>query len=462
MLTGAIPRLLHITVAAGEATSMRCRHKLRFGTGATPGSARCRGKSMILDSVLALGLLLSTATQLRFGDTPFGPGEMCLAIWLGLLLCLRAGRLAPASNSAFTVVVAFWLILFVAESVGAIVGFATELFFDTTEIVHDVIAYFFLFCLACAMALELNSERRLRRVTWLIVLFSAASLNLQLAHAYGVVRLPIAADPWFYDRLRGWSNDPNQLGFATASLTLISIHLADTATQRVKAIAAAACAMIAFCVGVLTKSDSFTMGILGASTVFFAIKSSLWLATFKRGLTFRAASVSLALLGLPVLAVGALPLASAVVERVEAKSAALYAEDNQGDLRFHLWEEAFDKGMHAAMLGLGPGPHLTKKAWKQSPPHKFEAHNTPLDLFVQGGLMALLAIAFLYASLLVATTKAKLPALAALSCAFVVFSMFHFIIRHPIFWFGVVLCLLEAASVSRCSFGGKQADLVRL
>ena len=115
---------------------------------------------------------------------------------------------------------------------------------------------------------------------------------------------------------------------------------------------------------------------------------------------------------------------------------AVYDEDGQGDLRFHLWAEAFNKGMGAAMLGLGPGPHLTQKVWKLSPPAKFEAHNTPLDLFAQGGLLALLAVAWLYASLLLATTRAKLPALAALSCAFVVFSMFHFIIRHPIFWFG--------------------------
>jgi len=417
---------------------------------------------MILDSLLALGLLLSTATQLRFGDTPFGPGEMCLALWLGLFLCLQAGRLAPASNAAFAVVVTFWLILFVAESVGAIVGFATELFFDTTHIIHDIIAYFFLFGLACTMALELASEHRLRRVTWLIVLLGAASLSLQLVHAYGLIGLPIAAEPWFYDRLRGWSHDPNQLGLVAASLTLVSIHLADTATQRMKATAAAACAVLAFCVGVLTKSDSFTMGILGASAVFLAIKSSLWLATFKRGLTFRAALVSLTLLGLPVLAVGALPLVPLAVEQVEAKSEALYNEDNQGDSRFHLWAEAYDKGMDAAMLGLGPGPHLTKKSWKQSPPHKFEAHNTPLDLFVQGGLLALLAIALLYASMLVATTRAKLPALAGLACAFAVFSMFHFIIRHPIFWFGVVLCLLEAASVSKPSFSGKHADVVRL
>jgi hypothetical protein len=383
---------------------------------------------------------------------------MCLAVWLGLFLCLQARRPAPASNAALTRVVAFWLILIVAESVGAMVGFATELFFDTTHMVHDVIAYFFLFGIACTMALELASEHRRRRVTWLVVLLGAASLGLQMAHAFGFIPLPLPVEPWFFDRLKGWSSDANQLGLVAALLTVISIHLADTATARVKMIAAAACAVLAFSVGVLTKSDSFTVGILAAGAVFLAIKSSLWLATFKRGLTFRATLVSLALLGLPVLAVGALPLAPAAVERVEAKSEALYNEDSQGDLRFHLWAEALEKGMGAAMLGLGPGPHLTKKSWKRSPPAKFEAHNTPLELFVQGGLLALLAIAWLYASLLLATTRARLPALAALSCAFVVFSMFHFIIRHPIFWFGVVLCLLEAASVSKLSFGGRHAD----
>ena len=265
--------------------------------------------------------------------------------------------------------VTFWLILIVAESVGAIVGFATELFFDT--VIHSRRhRLFFPVGVACTMALELASEHRRRRVTWLIVLLGAASLSLQVAHAYGLIPLPIPVDPWFLDRLRGWSHDPNQLGLVAALLTVISIHLADTATARVKMIAAAACAVLAFSVGVLTKSNSFTMGILAAGAVFLAIKSSLWLATFKRGLTFRAALVSLALLGLPVLAVGALPLAPAVVDRLEAKSEALYNEDNQGDLRFHLWAEAFDKGMGAAMLGLGPGPHLTKKVMEAFTPRQ--------------------------------------------------------------------------------------------
>ena len=96
---------------------------------------------MILDSLLAFGLVLSTATQLRVGDTPFGPGEMCLAAWVGLALCVRAWQPGLTLNAAITLVVTFWLILIVAESVGMIVGFATELFFDTAHIVHDVIAY---------------------------------------------------------------------------------------------------------------------------------------------------------------------------------------------------------------------------------------------------------------------------------------------------------------------------------
>ena len=414
---------------------------------------------MILDALLAFGLILATATDLRFGGTPFGPGEICLAVWLGLFLYRQARRPTLIPNAALTRVVTFWLILIVAESIGAIKGFATEPFFDTAHILHDVAAYFFLACIACTTAVELGNDRRRRRVTWLVILFGAGSLSLQVAHAYGVIAVPIPVNPWFYDRLKGWSEDANQLGLQSALLTLISIHLATTAGSSIKVIAASACAIVGFSVGVLSKSDSFTVGLLAAGAILLAVQCSMWLATFKQGVTFRATLAILVLFGLPVVTVGALPLAPAAIDRLQAKSDALYNEDNQGDLRFALWAEAYAKGMAAGMLGLGPGPHLTKvKAWKLPPPAKFEAHNTPLDLFAQGGLLAVLNLALLYASLLLATTRARLPALAALSCAFVVFSMFHFIIRHPIFWFGVVLCFLEAASVSRLAFGGKHAE----
>jgi O-Antigen ligase len=419
---------------------------------------------MMRDSLLALGVLLSLSTQLRLGaDAPLGPGEVCLVAWLALAVSAQAGRRGLTTNKALTRVIAFWLIIFVAASIGTFVGFATELFFDTAHMIHDVVAYMLLLALGCMMAIELADARRRRWATWIVVVLGAGSLTLQVAGAHGWIRLPMDAiiEPWFYDRLRGWSKDPNQLGFLAASLTLLSLHLAGTATKRFGTVAAVACAAHAFSVGLLTKSDSYILCILTGGPVFLAIKFSVWLRTFESGLTFRGSTASIILLASPMFVLAAVPFAPAAIERAEAQSEAVYDEDGQGDARLHLWKEAIEKGMDAAMLGLGPGPHLTSKAWKRPPPDKFEAHNTPLDLFTQGGLFAVLALAWIYASTLLATIKAKLPSLAALMCGFAVFSMFHFIVRHPIFWFGIVLCLLEAASFSRLAVASGQTKAVR-
>ena len=111
--------------------------------------------------------------------------------------------------------------------------------------------------------------------------------------------------------------------------------------------------------------------------------------------------------------------------------------------------EAIHKGLESKLLGFGPGPHLTSKSYKRPPPDKFEAHNTTLDLFTQGGIVAGLLFVSLCAFAFTKAWRAALPALAALAFGFAVFSMFHFVIRHPIFWFGAVLCLLEAAHAPR-------------
>lgn len=403
---------------------------------------------MMRDVLLAFGVLLSTATQLRLSGTPFGLGEIFLVLWLGLSLLLHASRPNFTPNTALNRVFIFWIIFIAALSIGSFVGFATEPFFDTGAIIHDIVAYILAFGVACVAAIELANGRRRRRVTWIIVLGGAASFSVQVAGAYGWIDLPTDSwvDPWYFDRLRGWSNDPNQLGFAAASLVLLSIHLAETATKRVAVLTAIACAALAFSVGLLTKSDTYVVSIVMAGAVFLAIKSSFWLQTFKGGLNLQAASVCIALLSVPIFVAATAPLAPAAIEWAETQAEAVYEEDGQGDLRLRLWTEAFEKGVNAAMLGLGPGPHLMSKVWKRSPPYKFEAHNTPLELFTQGGLLAVVALFWLYGSTFFMTVRAQLAGLAALSCGFIIFSMFHFVVRHPIFWFMVVLCLLEAAA----------------
>jgi hypothetical protein len=45
--------------------------------------------------------------------------------------------------------------------------------------------------------------------------------------------------------------------------------------------------------------------------------------------------------------------------------------------------------------------------------------------------------------------RAGLTALATLVCALGVFSMFHLIVRQPIFWFSIALCLAAVEAIRK-------------
>jgi hypothetical protein len=112
------------------------------------------------------------------------------------------------------------------------------------------------------------------------------------------------------------------------------------------------------------------------------------------------------------------------------------------------------------MLGLGPGPHLrippsilTARATTANLPKEvyhpslngtpnFEAHNTALDLFTQGGLLAILSFFWLAATTLVNTYKARLAGLTTLLGGLLLFGIPDLIVRYPIFWFSIALCLV--------------------
>ncbi len=397
------------------------------------------------DVLLALGLLLSTATQLRPGGSPIGPGEICILLWLGAVFARRIGRPITASAATYPVI-AFGLVLILSESAGFMMGMAIEPFFDVPSIVHDVVAYTFLISATVIISIEMKDDRRRMRVAWLLSSSGALALLLQLGDAKGWVDVP-GIDPWHFDRVRGWSEDPNQLGFVTAFLVLLAVYLAARSKRIVEASAAIFCCAVALVTGVLTKSDTFTVCIATATLVFLLITCRNWLLA-PRG-SPRAAVACIGLLAAPLVLAAALPFTSAFTSAGETYSEDLYYKDNQGDTRLMLWKEALEKGLDSKLVGMGPGPHLVKKAFKRPPPDKFESHNTPLELFTQGGLIASLAFIAFAGWAVFQTCRAGINSLAALSCGLLVFSLFHFVLRHPIFWFGIVLCLLEADRVLR-------------
>jgi hypothetical protein len=419
---------------------------------------------MLLDALLAFGLIVSTASQLRPAGFPVGVGEICLALWVFLMLCREVNRLGPPLTPPLSKISIFWLVFAVAQSLGTMTGYVVGDRHDPDLFMHDVVAYPLLAAVSCLSVVEPGAGPRLRRVAWLLVVFGSLGLALQVAQVWGVVDvLPIK--PWYWDRFRGWSAIPNQLGLLCAALGLLSLYLADTTTGFARKVAALSCTILPIYVGRLSKSDAFALVFGGSIVLFAALKLRTWGSSNHRILTVRTALAWLVILVVPATAIVGAVLVRSIEGGVEDLALDMAKgkpadEERTASIRFHAWDEALHRGIESGMLGLGPGPHIetpfsiiegrmNSTASPEDIEHpavngmpNFEAHDTLLDLFTQSGLIGVFSILWLGTISVVGTFRARLDGLTTLLCGLAVFSIFHLIVRHPIFWFAVALALV--------------------
>ena len=432
-----------------------------------------------LDVLLTVALLLSTASQLRFDGAPVGPGEICLCFWGLLMLSREAARLGPVLSRPLSRLLVFWLSFAIAQCVGTMAGFVTGDRHDSGLFMHDIAAYAVAAAVSCLSVVEPGASSRLHRVAWLLVTCGAAWLLLQVAVGWGLVSLG-DFDAWEWDRFRGLSDNANQLALLCTVLVLLSLHLAEVA-KRLERFVALICMIVAIVVGRLTMSDSFLLVLVLAGPIFVALKLWKWLMSVERRMLLRSASAWMLVLALPLLVAYVTPLGATVAAEVEESIKSMTKGGGGRDteettrLRIEIWGGAIRRGVEAGMLGLGPGPHLEippaivagRLDPTNDPKHvehpefgnipNFEAHNTFLDLFVQGGLIAVLSIGWLGATALSVTRRAGLDALTTSVCGLAVFGIFHLIVRHPIVWFAISLSLVAAANSCRASKGNVES-----
>ena len=403
---------------------------------------------MIRDAILACGIVLSYATQLTVPSLPIGYAELFLSLWIILSIgrILAGGRLE--ASPALTRFARFWLILALALGVGSIVGyFTTVLFLD--PLLHDTFAYLLLVGFTCIIVAEPDAHRHLRHIGWWIVAIANAGFVWQVGLAWGWVHQP-GVDPWYWDRFCGWSDNPNQIALYCALFGPLALHLATTTHNRWARLLGLCSLIPTFYIGRLTKSDTYLYATILTGLIFLGLRARTWLKT---GGAKSSLSRQIGLL----FAIGFLPLAMAMTPYAltEVGNATEFAKsltkDKGGEataetaaLRLYLWSEALDKGFRSGSLGLGPGPHLERPPITdlQFLPRPFEAHSTVLDLYTQGGLVAVLALAWILVSAALSAWRAKNDALVALLVSIVVFGIPHLIIRHPIVWFALALCLV--------------------
>jgi hypothetical protein len=419
------------------------------------------------DALFALGLLLSMASQLRLsGSTILGPGELSLALWVIVALVRELVRMDLVLTPPLGRMLAFWGLFAVAECLGTLMGALLQDEHDPQWFAHDILAYLLLAALSCLCVAGNNAAFRLRRVARLLLIFGNLSMAAQLASALGLYELS-GVDPWYWDRLRGWAATPNQLSLVCIALVLLSFHLAETGSSAAGKAVALAGALLPAYAGWLTQSDTFNLVLVTGAPAYAALKFRKWMVSPEWRMTFRSAFAWMVMLALPIaLALGA-PLGPMITDEAgfwakQMSKEGGKATEREAELRFDLWSQAIQRGIEARLLGLGPGPHLaiptelvTARQSKGQPINiehptpgavpNFEAHNTLLDLFVQGGLLADVAFVWVSISTMRLGYRVGLDALTVLAGGLFLFGLFHLIIRQPIFWYALGFCQVAGA-----------------
>ncbi|MDB5618251.1 O-antigen ligase family protein [Tardiphaga sp.] len=402
---------------------------------------------MMGNALLAFGIVLTTASQLRLPAVPLGVGEVCLVLWLAhaSLRLVISGRIYNAS--AVLRMGAFWACLTLALSVGTCVALLSQEL-DPDTMLHDAFAYLLVAAISFLVAATIQADGPLRQTEWLLIAFWNAALLLQIAMGWGVISLP-SVDPWYWDRFRGWAENPNQVALNCAVFTPLSLRLA-LLSKGFGRIAGLFSFLLTFIVGRMTKSDTFLIAMVAVLALFLVLRLRTWLTSPEHRFGLRFAMAAFIIIAAVPLTLSLTPYAVATADDVESLAINL-TKDHGGDatkrtasLRLQLWTDALYRGLESGSLGLGPGPHLEKPfvTNRQALPKPFEAHSTLLDIFTQGGLLAVIAVCGLLAGTFVLVLRAGFDALAALIAALSIFSISHFILRQPIVWFALALCLI--------------------
>ncbi|MEW6435600.1 MAG: hypothetical protein AB1508_00350 [Pseudomonadota bacterium] len=406
--------------------------------------------------LLAAGLLLSLETQLRPGASEVGPGELCLVLWaipFIISLLLRNDLIVPR---ACWEVLQFWAVFALALSLGAIMSIVLGEILDVSLVAHDIVAYLLLILITVLMTLSLPSSR-MARIEWLFVTFGAVSVLLQAANTWGWYALP-NIDPWYWERVRGWCENPNQLALLCILLALVALHLAERAPGTGARFLAIICALIAVAYGWFSASNDYHVVVVIAVCLFSAIKILRCVVAVKPKAI---ASIFVAcVIAIVPLSVIALASNDDLSRQVGGLANGLVRADAGSDLalREDLWVEGMSRGADAFMLGFGPGPHLSipgiilsnRRADRQpinlqSPTAgiaaNFETHNTLIELFVQSGILGVVSFLWLGAIAVVRSVKAGHDGLTTALCSLAIFGNSGVIFRFPGVWFVILLAL---------------------
>jgi O-antigen ligase len=388
-----------------------------------------------LGFLFGFGIFLTIATALRIPNWPVGPGEILLGIWMiwAMAAVMLKGR--PVLTPSICPFLVFWCVLPVVYMVGWVNGLRLGLW-DPTSGVHDFGAVMFV----CGLILlyGLLPEIESRTLSALLVYLISCLIIMAIIYIFSLLGDGWEASRFWMDNRRflGLSKNPNQLALGLAVVPFWGMFMARRSRSTLSQIAYVMIIGTALFLGWETKSDALLLSWALAAFVLLAL--GYWKASTKRemgwwrGVTLKVAVPFGGVFLMVVLALGLYSNLSEIGQYYYSK------EMGQGSTRLALWGNGLLVFQEFPLVGIGPGAY----GGYMQPFEGVEAHNTLIDLGVSTGILGTSFYVLLLIYLFFHIWRSGNAVLFAGLLALTVFSMFHFVLRHPVYWFFLLTTLI--------------------
>lgn len=370
--------------------------------------------------LFAWGVVCCAISRWRLAG--IGVGEVMVG--LASLLAIFRFELLPDSSPVLRIWLRFAGLSGVALLTGTLWAVAIGVW-DPISFGHDALALAFCFgTLTILLSLFDKAEQR----TFFMRQFFRANLALAVVNLlfYGVFQFFLGETTVWIGRFNGLSANPNQLALYVCPIPFWLLKQPFVLTRWETVLGVGGC----LSVGWLTRSDAlllaWSIGFIWLIAQF--IQTHLWRIDPVQN-THAKAFISLLFV---LVLVGVVAFAWEYVTDV-------YAVGGQGDLRVQRWQNGLVALGHSPVFGLGPGTFSGDKAAFDGQ----EAHNLYIDWLASGGLLAGLALFWFQGQTWLTIKASRSNVLMASFVSLLVFSSFHYVARHPVFWLYHLLLLLN-------------------
>ena len=329
----------------------------------------------------------------------------------------------------------------VSRTWGRFVGLSVAAFFTGTlwagaigvwepvSFVHDTLAFAFCF-VSLTLLVPLLTEAHQR--SWFLRQFLRAGIVLAVVNLlfYGFFELYLGETTRWIGRFNGVSANPNQLAFYGCLMPFCLLQRPFVLPHWETVLGVGA----SLGVGWLTGSDALLLSWLFGFV--FLIGQSIHRHSWRVDPSLNTHTKAVVGLIVALIVVGILALSRGYATDI-------YAIGGQGDLRFHRWQNGLVALHSSPLFGLGPGAF----SGDEKPFRGQEAHNLYIDWMASGGVLAGLVLVWFQGRVWLNLARTQDIALWSGFVSLLVFSCFHYVARHPIFWLYHLLMLLKSGRI---------------